>query len=253
MRTLLFAIALFGLCENAHAFGHKKMNLTEVKGVTETQVVKGTDTAKLSVMVRGKGAELLFRTLKEKRTEEVGSAALELIGNVNNTHWTVHGKQVACSRIQNAKNKKKEDYACAFELDKSGEVAATVEPFSPNLFNLVRTKTQAHLFPKKKGRGLASTVSPHPTSAFAMYDAPKFSRDKVEDTLFVFNGPTATEIMNFLAENKSGTFEFGGANGVKGKEISCVAGRKAGEQDRCALVVSLSDGSVSTRKNPLFR
>jgi hypothetical protein len=252
MRHLLIAALLITASEKAHAFGQKKMNLSEVKGVTETQLVQSQESAKLSIMVRGKGAEFLFRTLKEKRTEQVGSAALELAGNVNNTHWTVQGKQVTCSRIQNEKNKK-EDFACAFELDAQGNVAANVEPFSPNLFNLVKTKTQAKLFPKKnKGRGLASAVVPHPTSAYAMYEKPG-AKSESEDTLFVFHGPVATEMMSFLTMHDSSSFHLGGASGVRGREISCVAAKKAGDPDRCALVVSLNDGSVSTRKNPLFK
>jgi len=252
MRYLLIAALLFTASEQAHAFGQKKMNLSEVKGVTETQLVQSPEAAKLSLMVRGKGAEFLFRTLKEKRTEQIGSAALELAGNVNNTHWTVQGKQVVCSRIQNKKSKK-EDYACAFELDEKGSVAGNVEPFSPNLFNLVKTKTQAKLFPKKKqSRGLASAAIPHPTSAYAMYDKPG-AKNESEDTLFVFHGPVATEIMGFLTMHDSSSFRLGGASGVRGREISCVAAKKAGDPDRCALVVSLSDGSVSTRKNPLFK
>lgn len=252
MRYLLIAALLLS-AEQAHAFGQKKMNLSEVKGVTETQLVQSQEAAKLSLMVRGKGAEFLFRTLKEKRSEQVGSEALQLTGNVNNTHWTVQGKQVVCSRIQNAKSKK-EDFACAFELDANGTVAGNVEPFSPSLFNLVKTKTQAKLFPNKKkaGRGLASAVVPHPTSAYAMYEKPG-AKNESEDTLFVFHGPVATEIMSFLTMHDSKAFHLGGASGVRGREISCVAAKSAGDPDRCALVVSLNDGSVSTRKNPLFK
>lgn len=255
MKHILFIALALSVSQNAHAFGHKKMNLTEVQGVTETQLVKDGEGKKLSVMVRGRGAELLFRTMKEKRKEEVGSPALEFAGNVNNTHWTVQGKNVICSRIHNKKSKK-EDYACGFELDVGGSVEAKVDPFSPNLFNLVKTKTQAKLFPQKKaGRSLASAVVPHKTSAYAMYEAPGADKKReIEDAMFVFHGPAATEIMGFLADNRaSSEFKLGGANGVKGNDISCVAAKDPGGADRCALVVSLSDGSISTRKNPLFR
>jgi hypothetical protein len=258
MRFFLFLTILLGLSENAHAFGQKKMSLAEVKGVTETQLKRSADATKLSVMIRGKGAEFLFRTLQEKRTEKTGSAALELAGNVNNKHWAVNGKQVSCSRIQNGKNKK-EDYACVFEIDGGGYVAAAEEAFNPSLFNLVKTKTQSKVFAgvkqKKGGRGLASAVPvavPHVASAYAMYE-PSANKRKSSDTLFVFKGKAAAEIMGFLAENRASVeFRKGGANGLRGQEISCVAGKKDGESDRCALVVSLADGAVSTSANPLF-
>jgi hypothetical protein len=267
--SILIVLAVFAFSSTAHGFGHKKMNVTELKGVTETQLVRSGNEKKLSVMIRGKGAELLYRTLKERRSEHVESAALDMIGTLNNTHWTVHGKQVSCSRIQakNYKGKNKAagvDYACAFELDTLGLVTASVEPFNPSLFNMVNTKTYARLFPAAKhqpsrGRSLASTSPvpvPYGASAYLMHelraDGTTAKRD-FQDTMVVFRGPAAAEIMSFLAQGKRHReFTLAGAKGVRGREISCVQATGS-EPDRCALVFSLKSGSVSTWKNPLFR
>lgn len=255
----LCVLSLLALSQTAHGMGHKRMAVTEIKGVTESQVAKSPDNKVLSVMVRGKAAELLYRTLDRKKVEQLSSPALALVGEVNNSHWTVHGKQVSCSRIKK-KGAKFDDYACAFEIDPKGEVAASTEPFSPSLFNLAKTKTQAKLFPQKKaGRGLASAISPapHSATAYVMYDKDEEKKGKAkrdyEDALIVFKGPAAVEIMGFLSEaNKYKEYMLGGAKGLKGKEISCLSA-KGGEPERCALVVSLESGSISTQKNPLFR
>lgn len=252
--SFLYSAVLMSVALTAHGFGGKKLNATEVTGVTETQLAKDAEGKKLSVMLRGRGAELLFKTIQEKRSEKLGSDALEWIGNLNNSHWTVEGDQVTCSRIQNQKNKK-EDYACAFELKPDGKVAAGSEPFTPTLFNLVKTKTQAKLFQKKAaGRGLASASAPvpHVAKAYVLYADAKKKKES-EDAMFVFRGYAATEIMGFLTESpEKREFVIAGAKGIKGREISCVKATN-GEPDRCALVVSLKDGSVSTRKNPLFK
>jgi hypothetical protein len=252
--SMVYTVCLMAVAATAHGFGGKKLNATEVTGVTETQLVKEATGEKLSVMLRGRGAELLFKTIQEKRAEKLGSDALEWIGNLNNSHWTVEGDQVTCSRIQNAKSKK-EDYACAFELKPDGKVAAGLEPFTPAIFNLAKTKTQAKLFQKKApGRGLASASAPvpHQAKAYVLYDDPKKKKES-ENAMFVFRGWAATEIMGFLTEGKEQReFIIAGAKGIKGREISCVKATN-GEPDRCAIVVSLKDGSVSTSKNPLFR
>jgi hypothetical protein len=251
--SFLYSVCLMSIAATAHGFGGKKLNASEVVGVTETQLVKSADNGKLSVMVRGRGAELLFKTLEEKRSEKLGSDALEWIGNLNNSHWTVEGDQVTCSRIQNSKSKK-EDFACAFEVEPDGKVAAGLEPFTPSLFNLVKTKTQTKMFQKQKGRGLASASAPvpHEAKAYVLYDDPKKKKES-ENAMFVFRGFAATEIMGFLTEGKEQReFVIAGARGIKGREISCVKAAN-GEPDRCALVVSLKNGSVSTRRNPLFR
>lgn len=259
---LVCTFSLMLASQAAFGMGHKKMNVTEIKGVTESQLSKSDDAKSLSIMVRGRAAELLYRTLDEKKVEQTGTAALGLLKGKNNLQWTVKGKQVSCSRIQK-KNGKFDDYACAFELDREGEVAGKVEPFSPTLFNLVKTKTQAKLFPAAKtgGRGLASAAAPmpYPAAAYVMYDKADEKKNagkprrEFEDALIVFKGPAAAEIMTFLTEAKGyREFMLAGTKGVKGKEISCL-GAKSGEPERCALVLSLASGSVSTRKNPLFR
>jgi hypothetical protein len=250
------AISLFLASQAAFGMGHKRMNVTEIKGVTESQLSKSEDSKSLSVMVRGKAAELLYRTLDEKKVQQTGTPALVLLKNKNTTHWTVKGKQVSCSRIQK-KNAKFDDYACAFELDRKGEVAGKVEPFTPTLFNLVKTKTQAKLFPQGKpaGRGLASAGQPMPyqAAAYVMFDKGEKAKREYEDTLIVFKGAAAAQIMGFLTEAKGyREFVLAGAKGVKGKEISCLSAKGA-EPERCAIVLSLASGSVSTLKNPLFR
>jgi hypothetical protein len=69
----------------------------------------------------------------------------------------------------------------------------------------------------------------------------------------VFKGAAAAEIMGFLTEARGyREFVLAGAKGVRGKEISCL-GAKGAEPERCAIVLSLARGSVSTFKNPLFK
>lgn len=258
----LYTLSFLLLSQAAYGMGHKKMNLTEIKGVTESQLFKSADAQVLSIMVRGKAAELLYRTLEEKRVKKTGTEALDLLKDKNAAHWTVQGKQISCSKIQN-KIAKVNDYACAFALDPEGEVAGQLEPFTPTLFNLVKTKTQARLFSAKKpsGRGIASVSSPvpHETGAYLMFDKSSDSveagkpKREYEDALLVFKGEAAVEIMGFLTEAKKyREFILSGAKGVRGKEISCL-GKKSAETERCALVISLGSGSISTRKNPLFR
>lgn len=249
MRFLFAAALLFVSHEQAHAFGQKKMNLSEVKGGTESQLIQAPDSAKLSVVVHGKGAEFLFRTLKKTRTGKYAPSGQDLVSGTN-ARWTVVGRQVTCTRIQKAKN---ESYACAFQLDKKGAVAGDFEPLSPVAFNFDKNSAKVAI-KKKGGRGLASASAPvsHPTSTYAMYENGS-EKSRSEDTLFVFHGPVATEMIGFLTMHDSDSFFLAGASGVRGKEVSCVAAKKPGDSDRCALVVSMNDGSISTRKNPLFQ
>jgi len=251
----LLAVFLMVSSQSAFGFSQKKMDLREVKGVTETQVAPSVEGNKMSLMVRGKGAEFLFRSLKEKRQEKVDSKALEIVGALDNTHWTVEGRQVTCSRIHNKKSKK-EDYACAFDLQGDGKLVASAEPFTPTVFNLAKTKTDVKFFKKKAAaRGLASAspAGPQDLKAYAMYEGRKNEKPEFKDTMFVFRGAAATQIMDFLQRNAGGEgFSLAGAKGYKGREISCVESTAA-EPARCAIVVSLAEGFISTRKNPLFR
>lgn len=246
---LLVPAASFG-------FGSKTIKVTEITGVTEAQVAKAPDGGKALVMVRGKAAELFYKMMKNKATEQTGSEALSSLPDKNTTHWTMVGKQVSCSKLENTK-KKRTDFACAFEVSPKGEIVAGVEPYSPNVFNLAKTATPAPIKFKKSdaGRALAS-VTPHPVyekaSAYVMYDKPENKR-RAEDAMVVIRGKAAKEIMAFLQEGKSAKeFQMHGINGVKGDEISCVDATDK-EKERCALVVSLENGAVSTKKNPLFR
>jgi hypothetical protein len=71
--------------------------------------------------------------------------------------------------------------------------------------------------------------------------------------LIVFRGDSAKEILGLLEsnpDNKAAT--WGEGQGRKGKEIACV-GATAKEPERCALVVTFQDGSVTRSGNPLFR
>ena len=234
---------------DAHAFGKKHMSVSELTGATEAQVAKHAEYKKqLTVMVRGKAAELLFKMIREKRTEQLGSQALDRVAGIA-THWTVHGKQVTCSRIATHKNAK-QDYACAFELSDEGKVMAGTEPYTPSVFNLALTKNKSKLFKVERGLASANPVAFDKASAYVMYDRPGQKRAS-EDTLIVFRGQAAASIRGFLADQKLRQFTLGGAKGRRGKDISCVEAR-AGESDRCALVFSLDDGSISTLKNPLL-
>lgn len=248
--AFLFLAALMADLGTAHAFGKKAMNVSELTGNTEAQVVKAAGTeAQLKVMVRGKAAELLFKTLKERREERVGSDALAKVAKAKASHWTVHGRQVTCSRISGGK-KQGDDYACAFDLSRDGSLQARTEPFTPGVFNLALTKGSTKLFRKERGLASAQPVAFDKISAYVMYGKEK-QKTASEEALLVFRGQAAAEIHGFLKEHKLRTFTMGAAEGRRGREISCVQAT-ASQTERCALVVSLESGEVSTTKNPLF-
>lgn len=239
---------------NSYGFGARKMQVSELKGVTESQVAK--NEGKASVMVRGKAAELVFRMMKQQQEEQTDTDALKWVGTKNGAHWLVKGKQVSCSKVSNQKTKQ-DDFACAFEFDDQGNVAAGGEAFSPAVFNLAKTETGSKLFSKKKakGRGLASVATDTTYSkgqAYLVYDEPGKARQS-ENALIVFRGDSAREILGLL-ENGKGNREakWGEGKGWKGNEIACV-GATGHEPERCAMVVSFKDGSVTKRGNPLFR
>ena len=250
--TYAFIVTVAALhAADASAMARKKMHVAELKGVTESQVSK--TEGKASVLVRGKAAELVFRMMKEEQKEVADSAALKLAAAKGAKHLTIKGKQVSCSKIENPK-KKQADYACAFDLNGDGSVWAANEPFDPGAFNLARTETGSKLF-KKPGRNLASAAPATSYSsgqAFLVYDQPGKQKHS-QNALIVFRGDSAREILGVL-ENHSGTSSahWGDAKGRKGNDIACV-GATAKEPERCALVVSFRDGSVTRSGNPLFR
>lgn len=253
-RNLTFAfmltVAAFSTTD-AFAMARKKMHVAELKGVTESQVNMAEGHA--SVLVRGKAAELVFRMMKEEQKEVADSAALKLTAAKGATHHTIKGKQVSCSKIENPK-KKQADYACAFDLKGDGTVWAADEAFNPGTFNLARTETGSKLF-KKQGRGLASaapTATYSAGQAFLVYDEPGKQR-KSENALIVFRGDSAREILGVLQNHSStSSASWGDAKGRKGNDIACV-GATTKEPERCAMVVTFRDGSVTRSGNPLFR
>lgn len=254
MKYIVYGFVVATIFVNAtdvYGFGKKKMNTSEIKGTTETQIAKDETGTKVHVMVRGKAAELFFKMIKEKHVEQNDTAALAMLKDAK--HWTVNGKQITCSKVE--KNNK-EDFACAFDLADAGEAVAGVEPFTPSMFQLAKTSTPVKFFKnsKKEGRALASSTSPAVYSQANAYVVYEKSEKKTgsQDAMIVVRGDSAKEIIWFLTANKdSKAFKMGGAKGVKGKDIACVESVN-GEPERCALVVSLLDGSVSTSKNPLF-
>ena len=93
MKTLVFGLFAIGILitSNSYGFGRKKMQLSELKGVTETQVAK--QTGKAMIMVRGKAAELIFRMMKREREERTDSEALKWIGSKSGSEMIVKGRQ----------------------------------------------------------------------------------------------------------------------------------------------------------------
>lgn len=244
------ALSFFVSTSTVYGFGKKKMNTTEIKGTTETQIAKDVSGTKVHVMVRGKAAELLFKMIRETKTELDISEALAMLDGAK--QWTVNGKQITCSKIE---KKKKEDYACSFDLADGGEAFAGMDPFTPSVFQLAKTSTPAKFFKNKKpGRSVASSspVVYSKANAYVVYDKTT-KKTGSQDAMIVVRGDSAREIMGFLSggKNQPTSFKLGGAKGWKGKDIACVEAVN-GEPERCALVVSLIDGSVSTSKNPLF-
>lgn len=235
----------------SYGFGKKKMQVSELKGVTETQVA--LNEGKASVLVRGKAAELIFRMMKEKQEEQTDTDALKTVGGKNSAQLTVKGKQVTCSKIS---KKDASDYACAFELDQNGSLSAANEAFAPATFNLARTETGSKLFKKKKNRSLAS-VAPaaafNKGQAYLVYDEPGQARSS-ENAMIVFRGEPAKGILGLLESEGAQTKDahWGDAHGRKGNDIACV-GATGSEPERCAMVVTFRDGSVTHSGNPLFR
>ncbi|MGZ3651160.1 MAG: hypothetical protein ACXVB9_09885 [Bdellovibrionota bacterium] len=251
--TSLFTLAfLFAATPNSFGFGHKKMQVSELKGVTETQVAAAD--GKGSVMVRGKAAELLFRTMKQQQEEQTDTDALKWIGAKDGAEVTVRGKQVTCSKIS---KKTQEDYACAFNLETNGTVAAAADVYNPSTFNLARTATGSKVF-KKKNRAIASVAAPSATyskgQAYLVYDEP--GKQKTSETaLIVFRGDSAKEILTMLEDDKGSDMKdahWGEAKGRRGQDIACVHALGK-EPERCAVVVTFKDGSVTRSGNPLFR
>jgi hypothetical protein len=253
MTKSYLALAAFGLlvhAETSWGFAKKPMQITELKGVTETQVASGENKA--SVMVRGKAAELLFKVMKEKQEEQTDTEALKWIGSKDGAEWTVKGKQITCSKIA---KKTAEDYACAFEIDQTGSLAAANDVYVPDTFNLTRTATGSKVFKSKKNRAIASVAPLAAYSkglAYLVYDEPGQAK-KSENAMIVFKGDSAKELLGLLQTgpgNKDA--HWGDATGRKGQDIACVGASK-GQPDRCAVVVSFKDGSVTHSGNPLFR
>jgi hypothetical protein len=243
------SIAFLFSAGNGHAMGGKKMQISELKGVTETQVALAE--GKANVMVRGKAAELLFKVMKQKQEEQTDTDALKWIGAKDGAEWTVKGKQITCSKIA---RKKAADYACAFDLDKSGNLAAAGQAFDVNAFNLSRTATASKLFQKKKNRAIASVAplaSYNKGRAYLVYDEPGKQRAS-EEAMIVFRGDPAKDILGLLEQTSNQPASWGEAKGRKGQDIACVdaVGK---EPARCAVVVSFKDGTITHRGNPLYR
>lgn len=248
--TSLFAVAFLFVATDSFGFGQKKMQVSELKGVTETQISQ--KDGKATIMVRGKAAELIFRTMQERQEEQTDTAALALLGSKDGAEVTVHGKQVTCSKIS---KKKAVDYACAFDLEKGGNVAAVHDVYDPTKFNLARTETGSKVFKK---RGLASVGAPETTlnkgQAYLVYDTPGKARS-AESALIVFRGAAAKDVLDLLQSDTDSAIKdahWGEAKGRRGRDIACVD-KLNKESERCAMVVTFSNGSISRTGNPLFR
>lgn len=251
-----FALSCLFSATDGHAMAKKKLHVEQLKGVTETQVNselnKGDGMA--AIMVRGKAAELVFRMIKEEKHEQAESDAMKMASAKGVTHTMVKGRQVTCSKVSNPK-RKQDDYACAFNIKHDGTVWAGGEAFNPTAFNLARTETGSKLFKKAQNRGLASVAVPatySPSQAFLVFDEPGKARNS-ENALIVFRGDSAKEILTLLEtniENKAASWN--GSKGRKGADIACV-NATGKEPERCAMVVSFRDGSVTRTGNPLFR
>lgn len=249
-----FAVSILFTSTDGHAMGRKKLNVAELKGVTESQVSKAD--GKATVMVRGKAAELVYRMMKEVKSEQLVSEALKMASAKGVKHMSVKGRQVSCSKMSNPK-RKQDDYACSFEIKDDGTVWAGGEAFNPVAFNLARTETGSKIFKKAQARGLAS-VTPAPAATYStgqvylVYDEPG-KQSKSENALIVFRGESAKELMGLLETNiENRAAKWGESKGKKGADIACVNATSK-EPERCAMVVSFRDGSVTRSGNPLFR
>jgi hypothetical protein len=84
-----------------------------------------------------------------------------------------------------------------------------------------------------------------------MYDKDEKAKDG-KNAMIVFKDDVAKKFIEVLGASKdSKEFKRNGVKGWKGKEIACVEA-SVSSPERCAIVVSLESGSVSTAKNPLF-
>lgn len=254
IRTVTILAILLLPANNAFAFASKNLKVAELNQVTESQVTWTEEERKAHVMVRGRGAELLYRMIKEERKENLESDALTFAGRASSGHWSVKGQQVICSKMDN-KKKTKSDYACAFSIDEGGSVNAGVEPFDPVLFNLAKTNTSIKLFKGKQrtGRALAS-ASPTiygKSAAYVLYGKSEVPKEG-KDTMIVFKDAVARKLLEVLRSSpNSEPFVKNGTKGLRGNEFSCVEAAN-GDAERCAVVFSLTDGGVSKRKNPLL-
>jgi hypothetical protein len=251
--TSLVATALLFTAADSFGFGQKKMHVSELKGVTETQVSQ--KDGKATIMVRGKAAELIFRTMQKRQEEQTDTAALALLGSKDGAEVSVHGRQVTCSKIS---KKKAVDYACAFDLEKGGNVAAARDVYDPTKFNLARTETGSKVFKKMKSRGLASVAAPETTfnkgQAYLVYDSLGNAR-AAESALIVIRGAAAKDVLTLLQNDIDRDIRdahWGEATGRRGRDIACV-GKMNKEPERCAMVVTFSNGSISRTGNTLFK
>ncbi len=253
--SALSLCALFAATDG-HAMARKKLQVEQLKGVTETQVNSELNKSDgmAAIMVRGKAAELVFRMMKEDKKEQVDSDAVKMAAAKGVVHTSVKGRQVTCSKVSNPK-RKQDDYACSFNIKHDGTVWVGGEAFNPVAFNLARTETGSKLFKKAQARGLASVSVPatYSTSqAFLVYNEPGKARSS-ENALIVFRGESAKEIMALLETNiENKAAEWNGSKGRKGADIACV-NATGKEPERCAMVVSFRDGSITRTGNPLFR
>jgi hypothetical protein len=239
------SVAILFSSKTSYGFGKKMMQISELKGVTESQVAVNENQA--HVFVRGKAAELLFKVMKDKQEEQIDTEALKWMGSKNGAQFTVKGKQITCTRVT---NQKAEDYACAFDIDQTGSLTAVNEAFVPETFNLARTETGSKLFKKKKGRAVASATSFNKGLAYLVYEKPGEQR-RSENAMIVLKGESAKDLLTVL-EMGAKEGHWGDAAGRKGHDIACV-GATAKEPERCAVVVSFKDGSTTTSGNPLYQ
>jgi hypothetical protein len=244
MKTLL-VLSAFLVTQMAYGFGSKKMNFVEVSGKSEAQVVQGEN---LNLMIRGRAAELFFK-MSQGAVAKLDSEALPAMKAKAKSHWAWTGKQIACSKVTDEKQKK-DEYACGFTMAAKGNMSG-LEPFSPAVFNLAQTNEKSTLFKKAKGRGLASAPAFDKATAFVMFDKPGEKMNSKE-VMVVIRGKAANQIIDQLAASPDvKKFQKGPVQGVRGDDIACVYAN-GNETERCSFVVSMDDGSVKNSHNPLF-
>lgn len=253
MKTLSLSLLAFLATTTAHGFGGKKMNFTEVRGASEAQVVQTEGVPGTKVMIRGRAAELLYKMNDHKALEQKDTEALAQMKAKEKSHWAWTGKQISCSKVTDEK-KKVDEYACGVVMTTDGELAA-LEPFSPAVFNLAQTEQKSTLFKRTKGIGRAIASLPanalDKATAYVVYEK-KGAATQSSEAMVVIRGTAAQEIMWQLnAAPKADKFKKGPVDGVRGREIACV-GASNSEGERCSFVVSMADGQMQTKHNPLF-